>query len=55
VAQNSLGDVIGQRELDELLARRDQVNEQMQAIIDEQTASWGVKVGRVEIKDVGLV
>ena len=54
VAQTSLGDVVGQRELDELLARRGQVNEQLRASVDEQTEAWGVRVSRVEIKDLEM-
>jgi len=48
----SLGDVVGQRELDELLARRGQVNEQLRASVDEQSKAWGGAVIRVEIKDL---
>ncbi len=52
VAQTSLGDVVGQRKLDELLARRGQVNEQLRASVDEQSEAWGVAVIRVEIKNL---
>ncbi len=48
----SLGDVVGQRELDELLARRGPVNEQLRASVDEQSKAWGGAVIRVEIKDL---
>ena len=48
----SLGDVVGQRELDELQAQRGQVNEQLRASVDEQSKAWGVAVIRVEIKDL---
>jgi regulator of protease activity HflC (stomatin/prohibitin superfamily) len=54
IAQTSLRNVIGQSELDELLAHREKINEQLQHIIDEQTEPWGVKVSIVEIKDVEL-
>lgn len=54
LAQTSLRNVIGQSELDELLAHRDKINEELQHIIDEQTEPWGVKVSVVEIKDVEL-
>lgn len=54
IAQTSLRSVVGQRELDELLANREEVNHDLQHIIDEQTDPWGVKVGIVEVKDVEL-
>jgi len=54
IAQTSLRNVIGQSELDELLAHREKINEQLQHIIDEQTEPWGVKVSIVEVKDVEL-
>lgn len=54
IAQTSLRNVIGQCELDELLAHREKINEQLQQIIDEQTEPWGVKVSIVEVKDVEL-
>jgi regulator of protease activity HflC (stomatin/prohibitin superfamily) len=54
IAQTSLRSVIGQVELDELLAHRERVNDDLQRIIDEQTEPWGVKVSIVEIKDVEL-
>lgn len=54
IAQTTLRNVIGQSELDELLAHREKVNQQLQMIIDEQTEPWGVKVGVVEVKDVEL-
>mgnify|MGYP002402897229 CR=1 FL=1 len=46
--------VLGQSELDELLAERNKINRDLQAIIDEHTNRWGVKVTAVEIKDVEL-
>lgn len=54
IAQTSLRSVIGQAELDELLAHRDRINAQLAQIIDEATEPWGVKVSLVEIKDVEL-
>jgi len=54
IAQTTLRSVLGQVELDELLASRDKINEQLQRIIDEQTDPWGVKVSTVEVKHVDL-
>lgn len=54
IAQTTLRNVIGQSELDELLAHRERINEKLQRIIDEQTEPWGVKVSIVEVKDVEL-
>lgn len=54
IAQTTLRNVIGQSELDELLAERDKINDILQQIIDEATEPWGVKVTLVEIKDVEL-
>ena len=54
LSQTTLRNVIGQSELDELLAHREQVNQKLQQIIDEATEAWGIKVGLVELKDVGL-
>jgi regulator of protease activity HflC (stomatin/prohibitin superfamily) len=54
IAQTTLRSVLGQSELDELLARREKVNQQLQQIIDEQTEPWGIKVSVVEVKDVEL-
>ncbi len=54
IAQTTLRSVLGQSELDELLAERDKINHQLQRIIDEQTEPWGVKVSIVEVKDVEL-
>src|SRR5579859_888533 len=51
IAQTTLRSVVGQVELDELLARREAINEKLQKIIDDQTEPWGVKVTIVEIKD----
>jgi regulator of protease activity HflC (stomatin/prohibitin superfamily) len=54
ISQTTLRSVLGQSELDELLGQREQINQQLQRIIDEQTEPWGVKVTAVEIKDVEL-
>jgi regulator of protease activity HflC (stomatin/prohibitin superfamily) len=54
IAQTTLRSVLGQVELDDLLANRERVNEQLQRIIDEQTDAWGVKVTAVEVRDVEL-
>ena len=54
IAQTTLRSVLGQAELDELLAHRDKINQTLQEIIDRQTDPWGVKVTSVEVKDVSL-
>jgi regulator of protease activity HflC (stomatin/prohibitin superfamily) len=54
ISQTTLRNVLGQSELDELLSQREQLNERLQKIIDEQTDPWGVKVSAVEIKEVEL-
>src|SRR5579864_3098607 len=54
IGQTTLRNVLGQSELDELLAERKKINGDLQVIIDEQTERWGVKVTAVEIKDVEL-
>ena len=54
IAQTTLRNVLGQSELDELLAQREMLNQKLQQIIDEQTDPWGVKVSLVEIKNVEL-
>jgi regulator of protease activity HflC (stomatin/prohibitin superfamily) len=54
IGQTTLRNVLGQSELDELLSQRNKVNRELQAIIDEHTERWGVKVTAVEIKDVEL-
>ncbi len=54
IAQTTLRSVLGQVELDDLLARREKINKELQKIIDEQTDPWGAKVSTVEIKDVEL-
>jgi regulator of protease activity HflC (stomatin/prohibitin superfamily) len=54
IAQTALRSVLGKAELDQLLAERERLNENLQTIIDEQTEPWGVKVTTVEIKDVEI-
>jgi len=54
IAQTTLRSVLGQVELDDLLANREKINAQLQVIIDEQTEPWGVKVSVVEVKNVDL-
>src|SRR5438034_1787794 len=54
IGQTTLRNVLGQSELDELLAQRTKINQELQTIIDEHTERWGVKVTAVEIKDVEL-
>ncbi|MFC1475342.1 slipin family protein [Candidatus Zixiibacteriota bacterium] len=54
IAQTTLRSVLGQVELDDLLARRDKINAELQHIIDDQTEPWGVKVSVVEVKNVDL-
>ncbi len=54
VAQTTLRSVLGQHEMDDLLAQRDKLNSDVQVIIDQATEAWGIKVSNVEIKDVDL-
>ena len=54
LAQTTLRSVLGQVELDELLAERDKINKNLQDILDRQTDPWGVKVTNVEVKHVDL-
>jgi regulator of protease activity HflC (stomatin/prohibitin superfamily) len=54
LAQTTLRSVIGQSQLDEVLSERDKINLQLQDILDKHTASWGIKVSLVEIKQVDL-
>ena len=54
IAQTTLRSVIGQAELDELLAQREKINQRLQEIIDKHTEPWGIKVTTVEVKDVVL-
>jgi len=54
LAQTTLRSVLGQHELDEMLAERDTLNRDIQAILDRQTDAWGIKISNVEIKHVDL-
>jgi regulator of protease activity HflC (stomatin/prohibitin superfamily) len=54
LAQTTLRSVLGKHELDEILAERDKLNEDIQKILDRQTDGWGIKVSNVEIKHVDL-
>jgi regulator of protease activity HflC (stomatin/prohibitin superfamily) len=54
ISQTTLRNVLGQSELDELLTKREKLNQMLQKIIDEHTDPWGVKVSTVEIKEVEL-
>lgn len=54
LAQTTLRSVLGQVELDELLASRDSINHRLQEILDKQTEPWGVKVTHVEVKQIDL-
>jgi len=54
LAQTTLRSVLGQHELDEMLAERERLNLDIQAILDQQTDAWGIKVNNVEIKHVDL-
>jgi regulator of protease activity HflC (stomatin/prohibitin superfamily) len=54
VAQTTLRSVLGQHEMDDLLAQRDKLNADVQKILDQNTEAWGIKVANVEIKDVDL-
>jgi regulator of protease activity HflC (stomatin/prohibitin superfamily) len=54
LSQTTLRSVLGQHELDDMLAERDRLNMDIQTILDKQTAAWGIKVANVEIKHVDL-
>lgn len=54
LAQTTLRSVLGQHELDEMLAERERLNADIQRILDEQTDAWGIKVANVELKHVDL-
>lgn len=54
LCQTTLRNVVGQSDLEDLLAHRDKVNEKLQALIDEGTEPWGIKVSMVEVRDVQL-
>lgn len=54
IAQTTLRSILGQSQLDELLANREQLNSELQKVIDQQTEPWGIKVTAVEVKNVDL-
>ena len=54
LAQTTLRSVLGKHEMDEMLSKRDQLNQDIQAILDQRTEDWGIKVTNVEIKNVDL-
>lgn len=54
IAQTTLRSVLGQHDLDDLLAEREKINARLQTIIDRQTEGWGIKVNAVEVKDVEI-
>ncbi|TIT69758.1 MAG: slipin family protein, partial [Mesorhizobium sp.] len=54
LAQTTLRSVLGKHELDEMLAERDKLNNDIQEILDQRTDAWGIKVSNVEIKHVDL-
>lgn len=54
IAQTTLRAVLGQSDLDEILANRDDINHKLQQILDDETEAWGIKVTVVEVKDVEL-
>ena len=54
LSQTTLRSVLGQTDLDQLLSEREEINQRLQTIIDEQAGPWGVKVSLVEVKDVDL-
>jgi len=54
LAQTTLRSILGQFELDELLAERDKINEKLQSILDKHTDPWGIKVSLVEVKHIDL-
>jgi regulator of protease activity HflC (stomatin/prohibitin superfamily) len=54
ISQTTLRSVLGQKELDDLLANREEINQTLQTIIDDQTEPWGIKVTAVEVKNVDL-
>jgi regulator of protease activity HflC (stomatin/prohibitin superfamily) len=54
IAQTTLRSILGQVELDDLLSNREKINAELQAVIDQQTEPWGVKVSVVEVKNVDL-
>ena len=54
ISQTTLRSVLGQKDLDDLLTNREEINNELQSIIDDQTDPWGIKVSVVEVKDVEI-
>ena len=54
LSQTTLRSVLGQHELDDMLAERDKLNDDIQSLLDQRTDNWGIKVANVEIKHVDL-
>jgi regulator of protease activity HflC (stomatin/prohibitin superfamily) len=54
LSQTTLRNVVGQSDLEDLLAHRDRINDKLQTLIDEGTEPWGIKVSMVEVRDVQL-
>jgi regulator of protease activity HflC (stomatin/prohibitin superfamily) len=54
MSQTTLRSILGQTELDQLLSEREEINEKLQAVLDQQTYPWGIKVTAVEVKNVDL-
>ena len=54
MAQTTLRSVLGQSQLDDLLAKREEINGHLQRILDQQTEPWGIKISAVEVKNVDL-
>jgi len=54
LAQTTLRSVVGQFDLDEILAQREKVNDKLQMILDQDTEAWGIKVTKVEVKQVDI-
>ena len=54
ISQTTLRSVLGQKDLDDLLTNREEINNELQPIIDDQTDPWGIKVSVVEVKDVEI-
>ena len=54
LAQTTLRSILGQFELDDLLAQRDKINHELQTIIDQHTEPWGIKIANVEVKQIDL-
>ena len=54
LAQTTLRDILGQKDLDELLSKREELNKKLQTLIDQSTGPWGIKISAVTIRDVAL-